>query len=525
MATITKIKYHESEFNRLKNIKHGRNWPVVYMLENKREVYIGETTNAYIRFKQHNENAIRRTLDAAYVIADDEYNKSATLDTESLLIQYMAADGVYQLQNGNGGLANHNYFQRENYRKKFDSLWKQLQDLKLVKHDLVQLQNSDLFKYSPYKALTDEQLLLVDNIIETIRTSSSQSFIINGEPGTGKTIVGVFLMKYLQEIPDLNLKVALVVPVTALRKTLKRVFANVKGLSPNMVIGPNEVVGKNYDLLVVDEAHRLKRRVNLTNYVTHDISNKTLGLGNEGTQFDWIMRSSKYQIFLYDENQSVMPTDIRPQQVKSIHAKSYSLSIQMRVEGGEDYIKFVNDFLALKAQYAFETDQYKFVICDTIDQLKTSILAREKEAGLSRLVAGYAWKWQTKGNNPAAQFDIEIEDTKLKWNSVNIDWVNSKNAINEVGCIHTIQGYDLNYVGVIIGPELKYDPIKKLLNVDKSKYVDFNGKRSITDPTDLDNYIRNIYKTLLTRGIKGTYVYAVDPDLRAYMSTLNQKTT
>ena len=140
---------------------------------------------------------------------------------------------------------------------------------------------------------------------------------------------------------------------------------------------------------------------------------------------------------------------------------------------------------------------------------------QNEQHGLARLVAGYAWTWETK---KGGDYDIEIDGLRLKWNSTNIDWVNSPNAVNEVGCIHTVQGYDLNYVGVIIGPELSYDPISNILKVDKKKYMDFNGKRTIETAEELKGYIINIYKTLLTRGIKGTYIHAVDPALAQYLS-------
>ncbi len=121
--------------------------------------------------------------------------------------------------------------------------------------------------------------------------------------------------------------------------------------------------------------------------------------------------------------------------------------------------------------------------------------------------------------------DIEIGDLRLVWNSIAQDWVNSPNAINEVGCIHTVQGYDLNYVGVIIGPEFSYDIENKKFKVDKEKYFDTNGRNGITDPNELERYIINIYKTLLTRGIKGTYVYVVDENLRSYLSQIVNKTS
>ena len=102
-------------------------------------------------------------------------------------------------------------------------------------------------------------------------------------------------------------------------------------------------------------------------------------------------------------------------------------------------------------------------------------------------------------------------------NSTTDSWVNSKEATNEVGCIHTIQGYDLNYAGVIIGADLRYNKLAQKLVVDKASYYDFNGKRSLKDPNELEFYIKNIYKTLLTRGVKGTYIYVCDKDLRDYL--------
>jgi len=114
---------------------------------------------------------------------------------------------------------------------------------------------------------------------------------------------------------------------------------------------------------------------------------------------------------------------------------------------------------------------------------------------------------------------IEIDNVKLKWNSTIHNWVYSTNAINEVGCIHTIQGYDLNYAGVIVGPEIYYDLKDNKIKIHPEKYFDMNGKRGVEDQKELERYIINIYKTLLTRGIYGTYIYVVDKDLRDYFKS------
>ena len=143
------------------------------------------------------------------------------------------------------------------------------------------------------------------------------------------------------------------------------------------------------------------------------------------------------------------------------------------------------------------------------------------EHGLARLIAGYAWDWKSR-RDPSA-FDIEIDGLQLRWNSQAKDWINSARSIDEVGSIHTVQGYDLNYAGVIIGNELRYDPDARRLYIDRDSYRDAKGKennkqRELTySDDDLLEFIRNIYGVLLTRGIRGTYVYVCDPNLRAYV--------
>jgi len=120
-------------------------------------------------------------------------------------------------------------------------------------------------------------------------------------------------------------------------------------------------------------------------------------------------------------------------------------------------------------------------------------------------------------------FDIEIGQTRLRWNSTLTDWIASSNALEEVGSIHTVQGYDLNYVGVIIGLDLRFDPVRRRLFIDRKSYFDKKGKENnpklgkTYSDNDLLRFITQIYAVLMTRGIRGTYVYACDPGLREYL--------
>ena len=518
MAEIKTLLFDKNKFDQIRSYHFGVDWPVVYLIEDGKEIYIGETVNVYGRSNQHYENPERKKLKRIHIITDEEYNKSATLDIESSLIQYMSAEGSFILQNGNQGLLNHNYYDRQKYQAKFETIWQKLQEMSLVKKDLVQIKNSDLFKYSPYKSLTEDQIIVATNIFKNIKADKEKTYVINGKPGTGKTILAVYLVKFLKEKEETkNLEIGLVIPMTSLRKTIKKVFSQVKGLKTSMVIGPNEVVNKRYDILIIDEAHRLKQRKNITNYQSFDITNKKLGFDNSGTELDWILKSSKHQIFFYDKNQTIKPADVRPDRFTQMDAVYYNLISQQRISAGEEYINFIDDLFDLKNVNKYNFPNYDFKIYEDIHGMVNDIKKKDSEIKLCRMVAGYAWEWKSKKNSNI--HDIEIDGLKLFWNSTNQDWVNSKNAINEVGCIHTVQGYDLNYVGVIIGPELSYDEENNKLVINSENYMDTNGWRGITDPKELERYIINIYKTLLTRGIKGTYLYIVDKKLAKYFKS------
>ncbi len=514
MVKVDTFPFQKEKFEHLKKYHYGLNWPVVYILQGESEIYIGETTNLYSRSKQHSENQDRMRLGMMHVLTDEQFNRSAANHIESLLIQYVAADNRYKLQNRNGGQIYHDYYQREMYKAKLESLWPDLQALKILEQEQDVLTNSDFFKYSPYKALTEEQAAVINKLLRNILTAKG-TYIVNGGPGTGKSIVALNLLKRLREDEKTaHLKVALVVPMEGLRKTYQKVVKRIPKLGPQSVIGPNEAAKQHYDILIVDEAHRLRRRVNLgLAFGAYDKTTAALDLPKEtATQLDWIRASSTQQVLFYDKQQSVGPGDIRPEEIERPQAKHYELVSQMRVEGGEDYLKYVDDLLALKPVGEWSFPNYELKFFSHIGEMVGEIKKKNTKHSLARMVAGYAWPWNTKKGK--ADHDMEIDGVKLTWNSTNIDWIYSPNSINEVGCIHTVQGYDLNYAGIIIGPELSYDEENDSLVINEDKYEDANGKRSISHPDELKYYVINIYKTLLTRGIKGTYVYVFDEKLR-----------
>lgn len=525
-------------------------WPLVYFIRSKtkKAAYVGESTNGLNRIQNHLNNDQRSVLNAISIIGSDAFNKSATLDLESRLIQYVSSEGSYKLQNGNNGLSYHNYYQRDLYEDLFKNLWQQLIDKGIVGKSLEEIQNSNFFKYSPYKSLNSDQYNSVLEIIKSLNAENSNNIFVSGTAGTGKTILATYLIKLLttpyeklntegidkEHYRELELmnefkkkypspSIALVIAMAPLRETLQTVFDSIPGLNRSMVISPSDTFKKTYDILIIDEAHRLRQRQNISWMGVFTQNNSKLGLGNEGTELDWIQANSKHRIFFYDSAQSVKPSDI-PNNHFEILRHQYGtiqleLKSQMRVEGGEDYISFVDQLLhcRLDEGTVYETENYDLKFFNSLKDLYGELKKKEKELKLCRLIAGYSWQWLTKPKDSKHQYDIELDGLKFRWNGTDKDWISSENSFQEVGCIHTTQGYDLNYAGIIFGKEISYNPELKRIEIVASNYFDRNGKAGIKDADDLKEYIVNIYKTMMYRGIKGVYVYACDIHLRDYL--------
>ena len=539
------------------------NWPVVYTLNDKKQVYVGESLNVRGRFNQHLKAEDKQHLTSALVVIDSTFNKSAALDLESNLVRLLAGDGQFEVLNRNEGIVDAEYFDRKKYRKTFDEIFEQLRELGVFSRPVHEIENLDLFKLSPFKALNPDQEQTVQSFIGDLLMNlgngeNSQS-VIQGGPGTGKTVVGVYLMKLLRDLgSDISVedtesdsfitdpfiakhkellrgfRIGLVVPQQALRESVKQVFAKTPGLERAMVLTPFDVgkADEPYDLLIVDESHRLDRRSPQSSAQNNldfaKITTKLFGSDDFSiTQLDWIVKQSSHQVFLLDAAQSVRPTDL-PQEVLETLVETaesskrfYPLESQMRVQGGADYIEYVKAIFSEAPPAPRDFPGYDLRWFEHLGAMEYALDEKEAHGGLARMVAGYAWKWVSKKDQSA--FDIELDGVRRKWNSADKDWVQSADAPGEVGSIHTVQGYDLNYAGVIIGNDLRYDPTEKRFFVDEGSYWDKKGKQNSekygikNTPEDLLRYVINIYVVLLTRGIRGTFIYVCDPALREYL--------
>lgn len=583
-AEIITLDFDESGIARLQDMPGGTDWPVVYILNNETTAYVGQTDDACSRMKNHKADLKKSELTRMNIILDSHFNKSVILDLEGRIIKMMAADDLFTLLNANSGQkSTRNYYQKQIYDNvTFPHIWDLLQETGLARDSYNKILNSDLFKFSPYTTLSQEQFDTAKNIlislIDSMWTGNNTSglqgitipepvldpsldssmdgrtFFINGDPGTGKTVLAVYLFKWIYDLQNSrkdgwkkechgldkrkldffcaqHFKIGFVVPQPSLRDTLKKVFKQA-GIPSGIVLNPSDAARGKFDILVIDEGHRLRRRNGLANYKQYDDTCKELGLDpKEATELDWLLASSTWQILVYDEKQCVKASDALRQTFYGLKLKTRSetfrLNSQMRVAGGEDYIRYIKSIFSdnppdEKLDFSSGYDMYLY---DDFRKLKEDLAVCNKKYGLCRLAAGYGFEWKTKKfaknlysiPEDSRPYDFMLDGVKLTWNTTKDDWINSEHASQEVGCIYTVQGYDLNYAGIIIGPELTYDKAHERIVFDKSKYSDTKNKQSASRE-DLKQLVLDAYQVMLTRGIRGTFIYAVDKNMRDYLS-------
>lgn len=552
----------------------GKDWPVVYMIHNESDLYIGETTSACYRMNQHLQDPKKNDLRKIRIIFDESFNKSVILDFEQKLIKYCMADKKFNVRNKNlGQSSSHNYFDRARYYDSFKELWNKLRQLNMVKKPIDAVENENIFKFSPYNSLTEEQNAISTDIINDIcdcfENKKEGISLVNGCAGTGKTVLAISLINSLvnavnldeaeideesANIPKvqalLRLKrlvrkrgsftIGFVFPMIGIRKTIQSVFNNFgNGLSGNMVIGPSDLIRKDYDILIVDEAHRLCRRRNIVNMSGFDKTCESLGLDKgSANQLDWVLKKSRFRVLFYDQDQTIKASDISYDEFECSLmpyddvTKKYELKSQMRCQGGDAYIDYVKRIFNGRPEKFEPVMNYDFRLFDDVDEMVSEIKRLNEEYGLCRNVAGYSWKWVTDIRKPlcrdrgiktyeqirdAGLYDIDICGHKYIWNLKTEGWILREDAVNTIGCIHTTQGFDLNCVGVIFGEEIDYDPRKMEITVDLEKFHDTNVKRG-TDPDVVKQYVINTYVTMMARGIHGCYVYACNKNLREYLA-------
>lgn len=349
--------------------------------------------------------------------------------------------------------------------------------------------------------------------------------IVEGGPGTGKSVLAINLLK---QFLNRSLNSFYVTKNSAPREVFKAKLKidKMSGLN-NLFKGSGsfyDCESNSFDVLIVDEAHRLNKKSGL-------FSN----LGEN--QIKEIINSSLFSIFFIDENQRVTLKDNGSIDEIKKYARYYNAGIhkmelksQFRCDGSDGYLAWLDNVLEIRETANFDLDnKYDFKVFDNPNELRKAIEEKNKVNNKSRLVAGYCWNWISEGKNKSDVYDITIPEYNfgMSWNLGNSStWAIDKESVNEIGCIHTCQGLEFDYVGVIIGDDLRYENNHIITDYTKRAKTDqsIKGINKIAKEEGIeeakritDSIIKNTYKTLMTRGMKGCYVYCTDKKLNEYL--------
>lgn len=536
----------------------------IYHGRKSKKVYIGQTKHFIQRNAQHYNGKEKKFLDAKFdevIIVFSIYFDSALDDVERTLITYFKEDYLKpshkskvlfdnQVINKNGGNSSPTYRDKEKVATEvIIPLWKELLKEKWVTDDIEKLRESALVKYSPIKNLSTQQKDLINEII----SKPDKSYVINGDAGTGKTVLLTNLVAKM--LTSKVQKIAVVVQPNWL-KTAKEIF-KIYGLMDNLWLGSSTQLinsfKKNkvkYDVIVVDEAHKLSRRYDKQHPSFNSVYTDDFVKCN--SHLEIINKIGNQIILMYDVFQAIRPCNIEREKFKLL-TKDFDqkkLTTQFRIKvtnekyNSEDYIngikwllykdtgllnctnfdkKFNRDIFKSKdsdSYFGYYTENplhnlFEWIECDR----------NFHSEHINRVLAGLCEDWkQTDGKDPKKTHFHEAE-LKKRWNSTQENWINSKDedAEDQIGSVFAVQGIDLNKVGVLIGEDLKIDKDGKIYANPKCFY-NVNGKYTNKEMQNIDNqkeftlFVLNIYYVLLTRGIDGIRIgFWHNDDFREYM--------
>lgn len=371
----------------------------------------------------------------------------------------------------------------------------------------------------------------IKNAIETLSSNSKNVMIVRGGPGTGKSVLAINL---LVELSNRKMTTFYVSKNDAPRKVysskLKGSFN--KLFIEHLFLGSGKFVksdSNELDCLIVDEAHRLNEKSGFYH--------------NEGeNQIKEIINAARFSIFFIDENQKVTLNDIGSEELIKKFANdlgagiyTYDLDSQFRCNGSDGYLAWLDNALEIRKTANFDIDgfDYDFKVFDDPNEMRKAIEDKNKVNNKSRLVAGYCWNWPTGNTRNDTNFHeitIPEHNFEISWNLDGGEaFAIGGNSINEAGCIHTVQGLEFDYVGVIIGDDIRYENGHILTDYTKRAKTDtsLNGIKKLANEQGQDKaniiadaIIKNTYRTLMTRGMKGCYIYCTDSQLSAYFKEL-----
>jgi len=514
-------------------------------------VYVGESNDIVARTKEHylagtdnanwQSNLVKnRMISQLIVIGHPHFNKSFTLDLENRIIDYIApGSNIENLFNARGNPQNE-YYPVEEFEEVFHSVWRKLRKLNNnLFLSLSDIERTAFFKASPLKKLTEDQLEAKEEILARVYEAlecekEEQLIFVQGEAGTGKTVLNSALFYELvtrgEEYFGHKINCHLLVNHDQQLQVYQQIAKRLN-LGDDSVHKPTSFINKyseinKVDVSFIDEGHLLLTQ-GKQSYTGHN-------------QLDDIMKRSRVTIIMFDEYQVLTAEEYwEPTILDHFKELSYSqsnmlfLSQQLRMQCSDTTQKWINSFVEFRTILPFEPDsEYEVISFKSPRALQEAIKKRTKTDPLSRIVATYDWPYN-KSSSPreGGYWSVEIDDWSLPWNYQTEDklsrnerranqskaWAEQEHTIDEVGSTFTIQGFDLSYVGVILGPSVKYRNNEIVFDPSESCNKKAKQKRSLSDGTKKsfgETFIRNEVKVLLTRGVKGLYIYACDTGLR-----------
>lgn len=570
---IREIKYNEKDLEKFEDIickeedtnkKILLNYPTVYIINDKKNnekfsVYIGETADIKRRTIQHLnidpkkhvewEKLSTSETSKMLVIGHNHFNKSLTLDIENRLMLYLSsADKVDSLYNRRMNEQNEYYTSNE-LDSIFSKVWT---GLRKINKDLFPIEriikDSAIFKASPFHKLTDEQIRAKDFILLRImealtREKKGQLILVAGEAGSGKTVLMSSLfyeLSQLEQNGDENiiykdLTSFLLVNHDQQLKVYQQI-SNKLGITSkkksNLVSKPTTFINNHspeepVDVVIVDEAHLLWTQ------------GKQAYRGKN--QLYDLLERAKVVVAVFDPNQ-VLTTEqfweaeeLAKLQHETIQNNNYILlANQLRINSDKQTVEWIRSLIDEQKINVIPQDKkgYDLQIFDSPDELHKAIKekAKNQNAGISRVIATFDWDyvnkkkpenedyWNVKINGWSLPWNLQLPQTKeQKIKNRNLSWAEQEQTIDEVGSTFTVQGFDLNYAGVIIGPSVKYRNNKIVFDREGSRNKKATQKRKLKDNSKeyfSDTLLKNELNVLLTRGVNGLYIYAVDKELQ-----------
>ena len=378
--------------------------------------------------------------------------------------------------------------------------------------------------------LLDDQKVFFENIMAYVRRTALMSeeknvFVISGGPGTGKSVLAMNLLA--SSIREGHMA-AYVTKNSAPRNVYEEILSKKDRIRKTRIhelfLGSGSFVGareNTYEALFVDEAHRLNEKSGMFH--------------NQGeNQIKEIINASHLSVFFIDEAQRVTASDIGSiAEIKywaeKLGARIHEgkLSSQFRCNGSDGYLSFLDDILEISRNpYSFDVDDYDIEIIDDPNDVVEKIKSLNTKDNKARILAGYCWEWISKKDGKGYDITIEKYDFQHQWNfSKTKTWAIDDESVDQIGCIHTSQGLEFNYCGVIIGPDLRYENGHVITDYTKRAKTDksLDGLKTLCKKGDelalekADAIIRNTYKTLLSRAMKGCFVYCTDEALAEHL--------